>query len=200
MAKRLCRRFLPLPHFVALNIQFSNPRRKNYFTLSSPALPICLSLYRIASWRKLWSFTSVLLVYRCMRVIRWEGFSDDGNRLNYNTISFNGASSRPDWQEARSDSCGFCFSGSVESLLSKADWKTKRPRWSRGGASWVRRRATWISEANPVVATWQDRAEKPSLCPFSFSLQPLSRLYISRTASLILMVRSRSPSKVSFSG
>src|SRR5579859_2881245 len=46
----------------------------------------------------------------------------------------------PDEQEARSDSCGFCFSGSGESLLSKADGKTKPSRRSRGEAFWVIRR------------------------------------------------------------
>ena len=34
-------------------------------------------------------------------------------------------SSRPDEQEARSESCGFCFSGSLESLLSKGGRENK---------------------------------------------------------------------------
>ena len=58
----------------------------------------------------------------------------------------------PDKQEARSESCGFCFFGRVPSLLGKADRKTKSPdEIGHGFLSTLE--GNRIAEGNPVTPT-----------------------------------------------
>ena len=50
-------------------------------------------------------------------------------------------------------------------------------------------RSQGCAGSNPVLGTEVDKSKIDSVCPFSFWLKPLSRLYISETASFILVVR-----------
>ena len=50
-------------------------------------------------------------------------------------------------------------------------------------------RSQGCAGSNPVLGTKVDKSKIDSVCPLSFLLKPLPRLYISSTASLSLAVR-----------
>jgi hypothetical protein len=81
----------------------------------------------------------------------------------------------PDEQEARSESCGFCFFGSRESLLSKADGKTKRSRRSRDGAFWVIRRARGSRE---IRGSGRAQSCLLDFLTFSIRSKPVNNRYL----------------------
>ena len=91
--------------------------------------------------------------YLCTPPNSFRDVAQPGSALAWGARGRKFESCRPDEQGARSESCGFCFPGSEESLLSKADGETKRFRRSRNGASWI----TEQSEGYDRDGPWRSR-------------------------------------------
>ena len=91
--------------------------------------------------------------YLCTPPNSFRDVAQPGSALAWGARGRKFESCRPDEQEARSESCGFCLFRSEENLFSGADEKTKRFRRSRNGASWI----TEQSEGYDRDGPWRSR-------------------------------------------